>query len=38
MLNFDFKQTLEDGLRETYFWIKNQIAQDSEARMEKIEF
>jgi nucleoside-diphosphate-sugar epimerase len=28
-LNFDFKQTLEAGLRETYFWIKNQMSQHS---------
>lgn len=24
-LDFDFKQTLEEGLRKTYFWIKSQI-------------
>ena len=39
-LNFDFQQTLEDGLRETYFWIKNQLGpeRDSKARIKEMEF
>jgi len=31
-LDFDFKQTLVEGLKETYFWIKNQIESGQASR------